>query len=63
MNDVEDALKLCAKLGINAITTCEEAFFVENSNPNLIKEIDDLAKEISRYLLWGISKCNSFIIT
>lgn len=25
--DVKDALMLCAKLGINAITTCEEAFF------------------------------------
>lgn len=25
-SDVEDALMLCAKLGINAITTCEEAF-------------------------------------
>ena len=25
-SDVEDALMLCAKLGIDAITTCEEAF-------------------------------------
>ena len=31
--DVEDALMLCAELGINAITTCEEAFFPGNSNP------------------------------
>jgi len=29
-SDVEDALMLCAKLGINAITTCEEAFFPMN---------------------------------
>ena len=25
LNDVKDALMLCAKLGLNAITTCEEA--------------------------------------
>ncbi len=45
LNDVKDALMLCAKLGINAITTCEEAFFSYNSNPNVTKEIDKLAKE------------------
>ena len=36
---------LCAKLGINAISTCEEAFFPWNSNPNLTKKIDELAKQ------------------
>ncbi|MBE6153551.1 MAG: dihydrodipicolinate reductase [Firmicutes bacterium] len=45
MNDVKDALLLCAKLGINAITTCEEAFYPMNSSPVLTKEIDRLAKE------------------
>ena len=45
LNDVKDALMLCAKLGINAITTCEEAFFPENSNPNVTKKIDELAKQ------------------
>ena len=45
LSDVKDALMLCAKLGINAITTCEEAFFSYNSNPNVSKEIDDLAKQ------------------
>lgn len=44
-SEVYDALLLCAKLGINAITTCEEAFFPENSNPILTKEIDELAKK------------------
>ena len=34
MNDVKDALMLCAELGINAITTCEEAFYPFNSSPN-----------------------------
>ena len=45
IKDVEDALLLCAKLGINAITTCEEAFYPENSNPEITKKIDELAKE------------------
>ena len=44
LSDVEDALMLCAELGVNAITTCEEAFFPENSNPNLTAKIDELAK-------------------
>lgn len=45
LNDLEDALMLCAKLGINAITTCEEAFFSYNSNPTLSEEINRLAIE------------------
>ena len=43
--DVEDALMLCAKLGINAITTCEEAFYPTNSNPVATKKIDEMAKQ------------------
>ena len=45
LTDVEGPLMLCAKLGINAITTCEEAFDSWNSNPNLTKKIDNLAKQ------------------
>ena len=45
LSDVKDALLLCAKCGINAITTCEEAFYPMNSNPNLTKQIDELAKK------------------
>ena len=44
LKDVENPLLLCARLGINVITTCEEAFFPANSNPNLTKQIDELAK-------------------
>lgn len=45
LSDCEDALLLCASLGINAITTCEEAFYSWNSNPNLTKKIDELARQ------------------
>lgn len=44
LEDVKEALLLCAKLGINAITTCEEAFYTANSNPTLTEEIDNLAR-------------------
>lgn len=45
ISDVEDALMLCAKLGVNAITTCEEAFYPMNSNPGITQKIDDMAKQ------------------
>lgn len=45
MNDVKDAYYICAKLGINAISTCEEAFYPFNSSPVLTEELDKLAKE------------------
>jgi hypothetical protein len=45
LNDCADVLKICAKCGVNAITTCEEAFFAKNSNPTVFEEIDLLAKE------------------
>lgn len=45
LTEVEEALMLCAELGINAITTCEEAFFPMNSNPVLTKELDEMAKK------------------
>ena len=45
LEDLEEPLMICAELGINAITTCEEAFYPMNSNPNLTKKIDELAKK------------------
>ena len=45
ISDVEDSLMLCAKLGINAITTCEEAFYPMNSNPGITKRLDEMAKQ------------------
>ena len=43
--DVEEALMLCAELGVNAITTCEEAFFPGNSNPILTHRLDEMARK------------------
>ena len=37
-SDVYDALEICAKNGVNAITTCEEAFYPQNSNPVLFEK-------------------------
>lgn len=44
MNDLKDVLLTCAKCGVNAITTCEEAFYPFNSSPKVTYEIDKLAK-------------------
>lgn len=42
--ELEEPYMLCAKLGINAISTCEESFYPQNSNPTLTNKIDELAK-------------------
>jgi hypothetical protein len=45
IKDVNEALMLCAKLGVNAITTCEEAFYPMNSNPEITTKLDEIAKQ------------------
>ena len=45
ISDCKDAFMLCAKLGINAISTCEEAFYPFNSSPTITEEIDLMAKQ------------------
>ena len=45
MNDLEEVLMACAKNGVNAITTCEEAFYPANSSPRITSELDRVAKE------------------
>ena len=45
MSDVYDVLMICAKCGVNAITTCEEAFYPWNSSEKLTKKLDKVAKE------------------
>lgn len=45
MADLQDAFSLCAKNGINAISTCEEAIYPWNSSHKITSELDKLAKE------------------
>jgi len=45
MNDLKDVLMICAQNGVNAITTCEEAFYPANSSPKITEELDKTAKE------------------
>jgi len=44
LNDIQKEARICLEEGVNVITTCEEAFFASNSNPNLWRELDVLAK-------------------
>ena len=43
--DVYPSLEICAKYGVNAITTCEEAFYPQNSNPVLYDKLDTICKQ------------------
>ena len=45
MKDIYPAMLACAKNGVNAISTCEEAFFPANSSPKITAELDRIAKE------------------
>lgn len=44
LNDLRDTLRILVNNKVNVITTCEEAFFAQNSNKQVYKEIDTLAK-------------------
>lgn len=44
MIDVKDAFTVCAKNGVNAISTCEESLYPWNSSHQITKELDALAK-------------------
>ena len=44
LNDIGDVARILLNKKINVITTCEEAFYAENSNPGLFKELDVVAK-------------------
>ena len=44
LNDVEECIRVCVRNKVNVITTSEECFYAQNSNPTLYKELDVLAK-------------------
>jgi 4-hydroxy-tetrahydrodipicolinate reductase len=43
MKELEPAFTVCAKNGINAISTCEESLFPWNSSPDITQRLDELA--------------------
>lgn len=45
VEEISEVYKLCAKHGVNAISTCEEALYPWNSSKELTEELDKLAKE------------------
>lgn len=55
--ELEDIFTICAKYGVNAITTCEEALYPWNSSPELTKKLDALAKK-GGCTLTGVGYCD-----
>lgn len=53
LNDIKDILMICAKCGVNTITTCEEAFFAQNSNIPAFNDVDILAKTTNCTIVGG----------
>lgn len=45
IRDLHGIFMICAKHGINTVSTCEEALYPWNSSPKITKEIDELAKK------------------
>lgn len=45
LSDIYDVYRICAENGVNAISTCEEAFFPQNSNPKMTAKLDAIAKK------------------
>lgn len=44
LNDIENVVRCCVVNNANVITSAEECFYAESSNPTLFKELDILAK-------------------
>lgn len=57
--ECEEIFTICAKHGVNAITTCEEALYPWNSSPELTARLDKLAKE-GGCTLTGVGYCDLF---
>ena len=45
LNDIGDISRKILSKEINIITTCEEAFYPQNSNPKSVEKIDEMAKK------------------
>ncbi len=45
VEEIFEPFSICAKNGVNAISTCEESLFPWNSSPKITKELDELAKK------------------
>ena len=56
--ELEDIFTICAKHGVNAITTCEEALYPWNSNPELTVKLDKLAKELAKKMRQAAAELN-----
>lgn len=57
--ELEEIFTICAKNGVNAITTCEEALYPWNSSPDLTAKLDKLAKE-GGCTLTGVGYCDLY---
>ena len=57
--ELEDIFTICAKHGVNAITTCEEALYPWNSSPAITEKLDKLAKE-GGCTLTGVGYCDLY---
>ncbi|MDR0416259.1 MAG: hypothetical protein LBH76_02885 [Propionibacteriaceae bacterium] len=44
MSDMEPFFAQCARHGVDAISTCEEAFFPRTTSPDIVERLDALAK-------------------
>lgn len=57
--ELEEIFTICAKHGVNAITTCEEALYPWNSSPALTAKLDALAKA-GNCTLTGVGYCDLY---
>ena len=55
LNDIKDSARTCLEHGVNVITTCEEAFYSWNSNPNLTTKSNNCTMTGCGYqdIFWG----------
>lgn len=57
--EIADIYTICAKHGVNGISSAEEALYPWNSSPALTKELDELAKQ-GNCTLTGVGYCDLY---